>query len=170
MLVFQLGICTGLARSGAMTALRTTQASRVRSFHRTGWAAVALLALCMVGCGGGSAPDFERLPGSPPPALGANDPNWLTSRTELPPPDTDRIDYDSQQRVLTFYELPGRDHWMVQLPAELGRPVGPRHRLPEGIDPADIRVYYCRPGAKVSASVTVAQIQAVRAHHTSTNP
>lgn len=153
-----------------MAALGTTRSMLPRTSGWSGWLAVALIAPSFLGCGGGSAPDPESAPGASPPALGVSDPNWLTSRTLLPPPDTDRIEYDSQQRVLTFYELPGRDLWMVQLPAELGRPVGPRHRLPEGVDPADIRVYYCRPGAKVSAAVTVAQIQAVRAHHNSTNP
>lgn len=154
-----------------MTALRTTRPTESRQLRRIGQGVVLSLAMLGgYGCGTGSPQSVELPPGSPSPALGVNDPNWLTSRALLPPPDTDRIDYDVQQRTLTFYELPGRDHWMVKLPAELGRPVGPKHRLPEGIAPAEIRVYYSRPGAKVSASVTVAQIQAVRASHTSGSP
>ena len=57
---------------------------------------------------------------------------------------------------------------MVQLPDEEdGRFVGPLHQLPEGVDTARILVYYARPGAKVSAPITVAQIEAARAPHTS---
>jgi hypothetical protein len=101
--------------------------------------------------------------------LGANDPDWLTSREKLPPPDSDRIEYDAQKRTLSLYDLPGRDRWMVQLPDEsVGRLVGPQHRLPEGVDTAHTLVYYARAGSKTSAPVTVAEIEAGKAAHSST--
>jgi hypothetical protein len=92
----------------------------------------------------------------------------LTSRETLPAPNPDRIDYDPQKRKLTFYDLPGQDRWMVQLPdGRAGRAVGPSHRLPEGVDTGYTFVYYVRAGEKVSASVTVATIEACRSGHTS---
>lgn len=152
-----------------MTALRTTRPAESRPRHsiRTAWV-VSWAVLGVFGCETALPPPTDPPTGNPPATVGANDPNWLTSRPRLPPPDPERIDYDAQKRELSFYELPGRDHWMVQLPDEsVGRPVGPRHRLPEGVDPANVLVYYTRPGAKASASVTVAQIEAVRAAHSS---
>jgi hypothetical protein len=57
---------------------------------------------------------------------------------------------------------------MVQLPDEVNaRFVGPYHRLPVGVDTSRTLVYYARPGAKVSAPVTVAQIEAGRPPHSS---
>lgn len=152
-----------------MTALRTTRPAEFRPLRLIGRVWVVLLAAPGVfGCGTASSPPADPQPAATTVAVGTNDPDWLTSRSLLPPPSTDRIDYDAQQRVLTFYELPGQDHWVVQLPDEPGRPVGPRHRLPEGIDTASVRVYYTRPGAKTSMYVTVAQIdEAGRAAHTS---
>src|SRR5262249_4205756 len=146
--VFKHQIRTALRRV-AMTALRTTRPADSRPLR-------SLRRVCLVSLappaafGGGAAARPPRHPPPaarpPPPTVGVNDPNWLTSRPFLPPPDTDRIDYDAQQRTLTFYELPGRDHWVVQLPDDAPRPVGPTHRLPEGVDPAQIRVWYTRPG------------------------
>jgi hypothetical protein len=99
---------------------------------------------------------------------GSNDPSWLTSREKFPPPGTDRIEYDAKNRMLILYDLPGRDNWMVQLPDEMaGRLVGPQYRLPEGIDTTRTLVYFSRAGMKVSASVTVSQIEAGRLSHTS---
>jgi hypothetical protein len=86
----------------------------------------------------------------------------------LPPPDTDRIDYDTKKRTLTLYELPNRDNWMVRLPEEtVGRLVGSQHQLPEGTDITQTLVYYARAGMKVSSPVSVAQIQAGRTAHPS---
>jgi hypothetical protein len=83
----------------------------------------------------------------------------LTSREKLPPPDPDRIDYDSKNRILKLYDLQGQDRWMVQLPNEqFGRQVSPDHQLPEGVDTKHTLVYYVRPGVKVSTPVTVAEI------------
>jgi hypothetical protein len=127
---------------------------------------VFLAAFGMFGCGTAAPPasDVAAATSSP----GANDPSWLTSREKLPAPDTDRIEYDAQKRTLIFYDLPGRDRWMVQLPDEpRGQLVGPHHRLPEGVDTNRVLVYYARPGVKVSAAVTVAQIEAGRGPHSS---
>jgi hypothetical protein len=127
---------------------------------------VLLGALGMAGCGSPTPSSNDLLPATISP--GANDPLWLTSRGGLPAPDAERIEYDPNTRLLTFHELPGGDRWMVQLPnEEVGRLVGPLHQLPEGIDPAHILVYYARPGARASAPITVAQIEAARAPHTS---
>lgn len=150
-----------------MTALRTTQPA-AHKLTRTGvrrW--VFLAALSMFGCGTATPPPNDATPlatSSP----GANDPSWLTSRDKLPAPDTDRIEYDAQKRTLTLYDLPGRDRWMVQLPDEAsGHPVGPQHRLPDGVDTSRTLVYYARPGVKVSATVTIARIEAGRGPHAS---
>jgi hypothetical protein len=129
---------------------------------------LALTALGLIGCGTATPPVEEPVAAAPASTPGMNDPSWLTSREKLPPPDTDRIEYDSQKRTLTLYDLPGRDNWMVKLPDEaVGRLVGAHHRLPEGIDTTQILVYYARAGVKISAPVTVAQIEAVRKPHTS---
>jgi hypothetical protein len=141
-----------------MNAFRTTArpASRLGRSLRGGGIALTLLALA--GCGGRTPPESEfHAPASSSP--GAGDPDWLTSRERLPAPDTDRVEYDSAKRLLIFSSLPGNDRWMVQLPGETsGRIVGPVHRLPDGVDPDRTLVYYARPGSKVSARVTVAQI------------
>jgi hypothetical protein len=92
----------------------------------------------------------------------------LTSREKLPAPNLDRLDYDAQKRTLALYDLSGRDQWMVQLPNEaFGHPIGPTHRLPEGVDTSRTLIYYSRPGVKVSAPVTVAAIEAGRRDHSS---
>ena len=149
-----------------MTALRTTCSAESWPAFR-----VWVLSLATFGVfGGGTAapPDNDPPPATTVSVPGSNDPTWLTSRQELPAPDLDRIEYDAQKRTLTLYDLSGRDRWMVRLPDEQrGRPVGPQHRLPEGIDPTRTLVYYARPGVKVSAPVTVAQIEAGRTAHTS---
>lgn len=128
---------------------------------------VTLGVLSLVGCGSPAQSSNDLLPAATI-SPGADDPLWLTSRGGLPAPDAERIEYDPQTRLLTFHELPGGDRWMVQLPnEEMARLVGPLHQLPEGVDPALILVYYARPGAKASAPITVAQIEAARAPHTS---
>jgi hypothetical protein len=87
---------------------------------------------------------------------------------ELPPPATDRIDYDSRTRTLTFYDLPESARWMVRKPHTLlADSVGPDHRLPEGIDPEHTFVFYRRPGGQQSRAVSLAQIQAARQMHDS---
>lgn len=150
-----------------MTALGTTRFPNGEFRRSAARFALFLGALGLAGCGS-SAPPSDDLHTSATLSPGANDPLWLTSRGGLPAPDAERIEYDSQKRLLTFHELPAGDRWMVQLPDEEdGRFVGPLHQLPEGVDTARILVYYARPGAKVSAPITVAQIEAARAPHTS---
>ena len=65
-------------------------------------------------------------------------------------------------------DLPGTDRWMVRFPGERhGKAVGPRVRLPDGADTAQVLVYYARPGSRPSIPLTVAEIAAGRAAHTS---
>lgn len=132
-----------------MTPLRIT---RPRAWAR---AAALLVPLGLTGCGTATPPGSAPSPH----AVGANDPAWIVSRPALPPPDTDRMNYDPRTRTLTLYGLPGNDRWLVQLPGEsVGRPVPPQHRLPD-VDPAEVMVYYTRPGVKPSVPVSVKQIQ-----------
>jgi len=120
-----------------------------------------------MGCGTAAPPSDDLTPPATV-APGVNDPAWLSSRGSLPAPDTDRIEYNPRDRLLTFHSLPAGDRWMVQLPDEPNaRYVGPLHRLPEGVDTNRTLVYYARPGVKVSAPVTVAQIEAGRLPHSS---
>jgi hypothetical protein len=128
-----------------------------------------LAAFGLYGCGSATTPENDPSSSNSTPAIpGSNDPSWLTSREKLPAPDTDRIEYDREKRTLILYDLPGRDNWMVQLPDdEVARPVGPQYRLPEGVDTRRTFVFYSRAGMKVSAPVTVAQIEAGRLSHTS---
>lgn len=151
-----------------MTALRTTRPAvpRPARRNRRAWV-VGAVALGVFGCG--SPPPPANDPPAPSAAVpGVNDPNWLTSRDKLPPPDLDRLDYDAQRRTLALYELPGRDRWMVRLPDEKsGNTVGPLFKLPEGVDTGRTLVFYYRPGVKVSAPVTVAAIEAGRRPHSS---
>lgn len=149
-----------------MTALRTTRPGTKP--HQPAAAILAVfLAFGMIGCGTPvPSDDGSAAPATPSP--GTNDPLWLTSRGSLPAPDTERVEYDSQERLLKFHNLPAGDRWMVQLPDEMNaRFVGPWHRLPEGVDTTRTLVYYARPGSKVSAPVTVAQIEAGRLPHSS---
>lgn len=135
-----------------------------RSLLRLG--AGVVVAVGLYGCGSSFSPPSDSSSGSSEPIPGANDPNWLTSREKLPPPDTDRIEYDPEKRTLFLYDLPNHDNWVVQLPDEsAGRMVGPQHRLPEGTDTTKTLVYYARAGVKVSHPVTVAQIEAGRLAH-----
>jgi len=121
----------------------------------------------MFGCGTAPPPTDDPHP-SATISPGTNDPAWLTSRGQLPAPDTDRVEYNPRERLLCFHPLPAGDRWMVQLPdEERARFVGPLHQLPEGVDTSRTLVYFARPGAPVSAPVTVAQIEAGRAPHTS---
>lgn len=153
-----------------MNALRTTKTTAVHSSRTLVrvWVGIAV-ACCLYGCGTDSSPSNESSTGAVPSTMpGANDPNWLTSREQLPPPDTDRIEYDADKRTLILYDLPNRDNWMVQLPDEAtGRLVSSIHRLPEGVDTSHTYVYYARAGSKVSAPVSVAQIAAGHIGHTS---
>jgi hypothetical protein len=118
-------------------------------------AVVLVLTAGLFGCGAAVPPGPEPSPH----AVGANDPAWIVNRPELPPPDTDRINYDERTRTLTLYDLPGNDRWVVQLPGETtGHQVPPQHRIPD-VDTAEVMVYYTRPGVKPSAPVSVRQIQ-----------
>jgi hypothetical protein len=150
-----------------MNALGITRLAQLKP-HRVAARAFALaIALIVTGCGTATPPADDS---SPPATLspGTGDPIWLSSRGSLPAPDTERIEYDAQERLLKFHNLPAGDRWMVQLPDEIdARFVGPLHRLPEGVDTSRTLVYYARPGAKVSAPVTVAQIEAGRLPHSS---
>ena len=150
-----------------MVALRIT-CPTVHEFLRAAAVLCGLTAvLGLLGCGSTAPPADET---QPPPSVspGTNDPVWLTSRGRLPAPDTDRVEYNPRERVLTFHPLPAGDRWMVQLPdEENARYVGPFHHLPEGVDTHRTLVYYSRTGAKISAPVTVAQIEAGRLPHTS---
>ena len=148
-----------------MTALRTTRPVRLK---RPSLAVLAVvIAFALSGCGTAAPPADESAPPATP-SPGTGDPLWLTSRGSLPAPDTERIEYDAQERILKFHNLPAGDRWMVQLPdEENARFVGPYHRLPAGVDTSRTLVYYARPGAKVSAPVTVAQIEAGRLPHSS---
>ncbi len=152
-----------------MTALRTTHrtARWFPPFALARWTGtVALLTVVATGCSTHTPP--PAIPAPAPGVPGYNDPDWLTSREKLPAPPLDRLDYDPEKRTLILYELPGRDHWMVQLPDEtVGRRVGSVHRLPEGVDLARTLVFYARSGVKVSAPVTVAAIEAGRRPHAS---
>ena len=129
-------------------------------------AALPLLAAGLFGCGTATPPGTHASPH----ALGANDPAWVTLRTALPAPDTDRLNYDVRTRTLTLYDLPGNDRWLVRLPGETaGRQVTPRHRIPE-VDPADVLVYYTRPGFQPSVPVSVKQILDSGSTHVSMAP
>ena len=153
-----------------MTVLRRTTPINVQSLLPLLVVGVGVLVTFgLYGCGSVAPPVDETGSNTPSvPTPGTNDPNWLTSRDRLPPPDTDRIEYNAEKRTLTLYDLPSRDRWIVQLPGEqVGSLVGVQFRLPEGIDTSRTLVYYDRAGVKVSAPVTVAQIAAGRMSHTS---
>jgi hypothetical protein len=127
----------------------------VRGLRRWSLAAAALAAVGFAGCGTPTPPGPEPSPH----AVGSNDPAWITSRPELPPPETDEINYDARTRTLTLYDLPRNGRWEVQLPGEsAGRPVPPQHRLPD-VDMSEVYVYYTQSGQKSSGSVSVKQIQ-----------
>jgi cholesterol transport system auxiliary component len=114
---------------------------------------VLFLSVGVFGCGAATPPGPEPSPH----AVGANDPAWITNRQSLPPPDTDRINYDERTRTLTLYDLPGNDRWIVQLPGEVAQLATPRHHIPD-VDLSEVMVYYTRPGSKSSTPVTVKQI------------
>jgi cholesterol transport system auxiliary component len=149
-----------------MTALRRTRPGDRLPFRT--WVRVAALVLPvgLFGCGSATPPG----PDPSPHAAGANDPAWIVNRPALPPPDTDRINYDERTRTLTLYDLPGNDRWVVRLPGEpAGRPVTAQHRIPDA-DPSEVMVYYVRPGYKPSVSVSVKQIQECGNMHVSLAP
>jgi hypothetical protein len=150
-----------------MTALRITRPALPQSNRATACVYGLLAAFGLFGCGTASPPADDPAPAATA-SPGTDDPIWLSSRGSLPAPDTDRIEYDTQNRLLKFHDLPSGDRWMVQLPDEANaRFVGPVHRLPEGVDTSRTLVYYARPGAKASTPVSVAQIEAGRLPHTS---
>jgi hypothetical protein len=135
-----------------------------RGLSRLG--AGVIVAIGLYGCGASMSPPRDGGSGADDTVPGMNDPSWLTSREKLPPPDTDRLEYDSDKRTLFLYDLPNHEMWVVQLPDEpAGHLVGPQHKLPEGIDISRTLVYYARAGSKVSHPVTVAQIEAGRLAH-----
>jgi hypothetical protein len=149
-----------------MTGLRTTRLTKISPLQAFVCIGVGLLTVFgLFGCGSGAQPENETNSISSP---GMNDPVWLTTREKMPPPEADRIEYDAKSRTLTFYDLPARDSWIVKLPdQEFGQFVGSQHRLPEGADLKQTLVYYNRAGVKMSAPVTVAQIEAGRLSHIS---
>jgi len=152
-----------------MTALRMTRPAAPRQSRAStrAWV-VGVAALGVFGCGTAAPPANDQAPHQSSSVPGTNDPAWLTTRDKLPAPDINLIEYDTYRRTLTFSDLPGHDRWMVQLPDELsGRPVGPQHRLPEGVDKERTLVYYARAGVTVSAPVSVKAIEDGRSAHTS---
>jgi hypothetical protein len=131
----------------AMTELRIP-----RTAARALRAGATALCVGLLGCG------TPAPPGPAPQTVGSADPAWITIRPALPTPNLDRLSYDTRTRTLTLYDLTGNDRWEVQLPGEqVGRPVAGQHRLPD-VDPAQVYVYYTRPGTRPSVSVTVKQI------------
>lgn len=131
-----------------MTALRTT-----RSLPPRLRLPVAALVLAFVaGCGGPpAAGDGSRPPTAP-----------------LPRPTVERIDYNTNTRTLTLYQLPESGRWLVWTP---DRPeataVGPAHILAEGTDPVDTYVAYRRPSGRASGWVALSDIIAARATNAS---
>jgi cholesterol transport system auxiliary component len=138
-----------------MTVLRRTQPDDRAPDRMWVRAALLLIPVGLFGCGTATPPGPEPSPH----AAGTNDPAWITSRPALPPPETDRINYDERTRTLTLYNLPGNDRWLVQLPGESrAQQVPPKHRLPD-VDTSEVMVSYTRPGFKPSTPVSVKQIQ-----------
>lgn len=130
----------------------------------TGWFLILGIAFSLAASGCGQREAAE----APPPAPEEPEPQGPV-QPYLPPPATDRIEYNSQTRTLTFYDLPQSSRWMVQRPdAKMPDPVGPDLRLPEGLDPDNTFVFYRREGGQQSRSVSVADIQAARQMHVST--
>lgn len=144
-----------------MLALWTTRptgtACRGAWARRARLAALLAFPVALFGCGSATPPGAEP---SPHAITGTNDPAWVTSRAQLPPPDADRINFDEHTRTLTLYDLPGNDRWMVQLPGEtVGRPASAQHRVPRDTDLSEVMVYYARPGVKPSTAVSVKRIR-----------
>ena len=121
--------------------------------HRLTALALCGLLAAITGCG-------EQRPEADPPAFHAD------PAASLPPPATDRIDYDARTRTLTFYDLQGPGRWMVTVAGAI-HPAGPDHRLPEGVDPEKTYVSYVRPSGQTSVAVSLSQIQAAREMHKS---
>jgi hypothetical protein len=116
-----------------------------------------LAAVAFVGCGG------------PPPTDDAARPTMRP----LPPPVAERIDYNANTRTLTLYQLPPSSRWMVQTSTDVGAPevqAGSAHVLPHDADPDYTYVSYRRPTGQASSSVSVSDIIAARATHTSNAP
>ena len=150
-----------------MTALRMTPPAVPKATPPILWVCASLAGLAVFGCGSPSPlPDDSAPPATAAP--GANDPAWLTSRGTLPAATPTASNTTRRSRHSSSTHCRETDYWMVQLPGEqCGRRVGPIHRLPEGVDTTSTLVYYARPGMKVSAVVTVAQIEAGRVPHSS---
>lgn len=146
-----------------MNPLRTTRWSAAASRRSVRSALIVGTALGLIasaGCGKQAAPENAAAP--------EQESVVNPAAAELPPPATDRIEYDSRTRTLTFYDLPESARWMVRKPHSLlADSVGPDHRLPEGIDPEHTFVFYRRPGGQQSRAVSLAQIQAARQMHDS---
>jgi len=121
---------------------------------------VLAFGLCAVLCGVTGCGE-QRADNSPDPH-----PYRANMTTPLPPPATDKIEYDDKTRTLTFYDLHGPGRWMVQVGGAM-YPVGPDHRLPEGVNPDETYVCYTRPGGQTSGHVSLRQIQAARQMHQS---
>ncbi len=131
-----------------MTALRTT-----RSVPPPLWFAAALLVV--VGFAGW---------GGPPTEGEAHRPKMV----ELPRPVVERIDYNPNTRTLSLYRLPASGRWQVwEVGVGEAAPVGPAHVLRPEADPDHTYVAYRRPTGQASGWVTVSDIMAARATHTS---
>jgi hypothetical protein len=153
-----------------MNALWTTKSIKKRPIRAISRMVLWGIVACgLYGCGTATPPENESAPTSSAPSVpGSNDPSWLTSREKLPPPDTDRIEYDPKERTLILYDLPARDNWMVQLPdGQIGHQIGQQYQLPEGVDLTRTYVYYSRAGMKISLPVSVSKIEASRLGHLS---
>jgi hypothetical protein len=141
-----------------MIALRMTrpETDRRRPIRGLAWLGVALVG--MTGCGGESR--SGGLGGVPSPEP------YRPTMVQLPPPAPDRIVYKGG--TLTVYDLPDAGRWMVQRQGDAQPyPIGPQHRLPEGLNAEHTFVYYCRPGGQQSGAVSLAQIQAAGREHDS---
>ena len=147
-----------------MTALRITRSTDDRPCGVWVWfVLICALPLGLLGCGSATPPATDQ----PHPAVGSADPPWVTHRPELPLPDADRMSYEHTSRMLTLYDLPGNDRWMVQLPDGSTQPTGSQFRLPADVDPEKVLVYYSRPGVKPSSAVSVKFIQECGNPHSS---
>src|SRR5579872_2079824 len=140
-----------------MTTLWTTKSTKKRPIRAISRMVLLGIVACgLYGCGAATPPENESAPTSSAPSVpGSNDPSWLTSRENLPPPDTDRIELrassnDFSKRTLILYDLPARDTWMIQLPdGQIGHQIGQQYDLPEGVDLTRTYVYYSRAGMKI---------------------
>ena len=151
-----------------MTALRTNRppepAARVSRIRGARVAGTLALSLLLAGCGAPIAPIDGQAPSS---GVGTDDPAWVALRTNLPAPNADRITYDEHSRMLTLYDLPGNDRWMIQMPGdEVAQPAASPQRIPTDAKLSHVTVSYVRPGMKPSVAISVQQIRDTgRAHN-----